>query len=168
LGGRPGTGKTTTIAKIAAQERARRGTRLNLLAADGFRVGAVEQLRLYADIIGTPFTVARTPAEIERSLLDTRGPVLVDTAGRSARDPRAHEMVSMLSDLPGVRTHLVVPAAATVRDVNRVLHIYGDKSPKRVVLTRVDEAESVSPLMHLFQERGMQISFLGTGQRVPE
>ncbi len=166
--GPPGAGKTTTIAKIAAQERARRGTRLNLLAADGFRVGAVEQLRLYADIIGTPFAVARTPAEIERSLLGTRGPVLVDAAGRSARDPRAQEMVSMPSDMPGVRTHLVVPAAAAVRDVNRVLDIYGDKSPRRVVLTRVDEAESVSPLMHLFQERGMQISYLGTGQRVPE
>jgi len=166
--GPPGAGKTTTIAKIAAQERARRGVRLNLLAADGFRVGAVEQLRIYADIINTPFAVARTPAEIERTLLDTKGPVLVDTAGRSARDPRAHEVVSMLSGMPGVRTHLVVPAAATIRDVNRVLDIYGDKSPKRVVLTRVDEAESVSPLMQVFQERGLKISYLGTGQRVPE
>jgi flagellar biosynthesis protein FlhF len=166
--GPPGAGKTTTIAKIAAQERARRGVRLNLLAADGFRVGAVEQLRIYADIINTPFSIARTPSEIERSLLDTKGPVLVDTAGRSARDPRAHEVVSMLAGMPGVRTHLVVPAAATIRDVNRVLDIYGDKSPKRVVLTRVDEAESVSPLMQVFQERGLKISYLGTGQRVPE
>jgi flagellar biosynthesis protein FlhF len=166
--GPPGAGKTTTIAKIAAQERARRGMRLNLLAADGFRVGAVEQLRLYADIIGTPFTVARTPADIEQSLLGTRGPVLVDTAGRSARDPRAHEIVSMLSGMSGVRTHLVVPAAASVRDVHRVLDIYGDKSPRRVVLTRVDEAESVSPLMQVFQERGLKVSYLGTGQRVPD
>lgn len=74
----------------------------------------------------------------------------------------------MLAGMPGVRTHLVVPAAATIRDVNRVLDIYGDKSPKRVVLTRVDEAESVSPLMQVFQERGLKISYLGTGQRVPE
>jgi flagellar biosynthesis protein FlhF len=166
--GPPGAGKTITIAKIAAQERARRGQKLNLLAADGFRVGAVEQLRLYADILGTPFAVARTPAEIERSLLDTKGPVLVDTAGRSARDPRAHEVVSMLSGMPGVRTHLVVPAGATLRDVHRVLDIYGDKAPKRVVLTRVDEADSVSPLMQIFQERGLKISYLGTGQRVPD
>jgi flagellar biosynthesis protein FlhF len=166
--GPPGAGKTTTIAKIAAQERARRGTRLNLLAADGFRVGAVEQLRLYADIIGTPFSIARSPADIEQSLLSTKGTVLVDTAGRSARDPKAHEVVSMLSEMPGVRTHLVVAAGATVRDVHRVLDIYGDKSPKRVVLTRVDEAESVSPLMQIFQERGMKVSYIGTGQRVPD
>ncbi|MFI5077446.1 MAG: hypothetical protein ACHQRO_08895, partial [Vicinamibacteria bacterium] len=55
--GPPGAGKTTTIAKIAARERAQRGRRLSLLAADGFRVGAVEQLRLYADLIGSPFAV---------------------------------------------------------------------------------------------------------------
>src|SRR4029453_12710845 len=90
-----GGGKPTTIAKIAAQERARRGARLNLLAADGFRVGAVEQLRLYADIIGSPFAVARTPREIEQSLGRTQGPVLIDTAGRSASDNRALEVASM-------------------------------------------------------------------------
>lgn len=166
--GPPGAGKTTTIAKIAAQERARRGQKLNLLAADGFRVGAVEQLRIYADIIGSSFAVARTPAEIERSILTTRGTVLVDTAGRSVRDPRAQEVVSMLSGLPGVRTHLVMPAAATVRDLRSVLDAYGEKGPNRVVLTRVDEADSVSPLMHILHERGLKVSYLGTGQRVPE
>ena len=166
--GPPGAGKTTTIAKIAAQERARRGQKLNLLAADGFRVGAVEQLRLYADIIGSQFAIARTPAEIERSILTTRGTVLVDTAGRSVRDPRAQEVVAMLSGLPGVRTHLVMPAAASVRDLRNVLDAYGDKTPNRVVLTRVDEADSVSPLMHVLHERGLKVSYLGTGQRVPE
>ena len=59
--GPPGVGKTTTIAKLAAQERARNGRRLALMSADGFRVGAVEQLRLYANILGAPLTVARTP-----------------------------------------------------------------------------------------------------------
>lgn len=166
--GPPGAGKTTTIAKIAAQERARRGQKLNLLAADGFRVGAVEQLRLYADIIGSSFAVARTPAEIERSILTTRGTVLVDTAGRSVRDPRAQEVVSMLSGLPGVRTHLVMPAAASVRDLRNVLDAYGDKGPNRVVFTRIDEADSVSPLMQVLHERGLKVSYLGTGQRVPE
>jgi flagellar biosynthesis protein FlhF len=166
--GPPGAGKTTTIAKIAAQERARKGAKLNLLAADGFRVGAVEQLRLYADIIGSSFSVARTPAEIERTILTTRGTVLVDTAGRSVRDPRAQEVVSMLAGLPGVRTHLVVPAASSVRDLRRVLDTYGDKSPNRVVLTRVDETDSVSPLLHFLEEHDLKISYLGTGQRVPE
>jgi flagellar biosynthesis protein FlhF len=165
--GPPGAGKTTTIAKIAAQERARRGTRVSLLAADGFRVGAVEQLRLYADIIGSPFAVARTPREIEQSLVASRGPVLVDTAGRSLGDARALEVATALAALPGVRTHLVMPAGASLREATRLLDAYGDKV-RRVVLTRVDEADAISPLLDLIAQRDLAVSYLGTGQRVPE
>jgi flagellar biosynthesis protein FlhF len=165
--GPPGAGKTTTIAKIAAQERARRGARVGLLAADGFRVGAVEQLRLYADIIGSPFAVARTPREIEQSLSTLKGPVLVDTAGRSIGDARALEVAAMLSSLPGVRTHLVMPAGSSVRSATRLLETYGDRV-RRVVLTRVDEADGISPLLELLADRELTLSYLGTGQRVPE
>jgi flagellar biosynthesis protein FlhF len=165
--GPPGAGKTTTIAKIAARERARRGQRLSLLAADGFRVGAVEQLRLYADLIGSPFAVARTPAEIERSLASTRGPILVDTAGRSIGDARALEVAERLSSLPGVRTHVVLPAGTSPRQAARLLDAYGDRA-RRVVLTRLDEGESVAPLLKLIAARDLTLSYLGTGQRVPD
>jgi flagellar biosynthesis protein FlhF len=165
--GPPGAGKTTTIAKIAARERAQNGRKLSLLAADGFRVGAVEQLRLYADLIGSPFAVARTPAEIERSLVATASPVLVDTAGRSIGDARALEVAERLSSLPGVRTHVVLPAGSSVRQAARLLDVYGARA-RRVVLTRLDEGESVAPLLKLIAERDLTLSYLGTGQRVPD
>jgi flagellar biosynthesis protein FlhF len=165
--GPPGAGKTTTIAKIAARERAQHGRRLSLLAADGFRVGAVEQLRLYADLIGSPFAVARTPAEIERSLGSTRSPILVDTAGRSLGDARALEVAERLSSLPGVRTHVVLPAGSSVRQAARLLDVYGARA-RRVVLTRLDEGDSVAPLLKLLAERDLTLSYLGTGQRVPD
>ncbi len=164
---RPGAGKTTTIAKIAARERAQNGRKLSLLAADGFRVGAVEQLRLYADLIGSPFAVARTPAEIERSLIATASPVLVDTAGRSIGDARALEVAERLSSLPGVRTHVVLPAGSSVRQAARLLDAYGARA-RRVVLTRLDEGDSVAPLLKLIAERDLTLSYLGTGQRVPD
>ena len=97
----------------------------------------------------------------------SRGPVLVDTAGRSASDDRALEGAAMLADTPGVRTHLVMPAGASLREATRLLETYGGRA-RRVVLTRLDEADSVSPLMHLFAERNLAVSYLGTGQRVPE
>ena len=165
--GPPGAGKTTTIAKIAARERARRGTRLSLLAADGFRVGAVEQLRLYADLIGSPFAVARTPAEIERSLAATASPILVDTAGRSIGDARALEVAERLSSLPGLRTHVVIPAGSSVRQAARLLDAYGHRA-RRVVLTRLDEGDAIAPLLKLIAQRDLTVSYLGTGQRVPE
>ena len=165
--GPPGAGKTTTIAKIAARERAQHGRKLSLLAADGFRVGAVEQLRLYADLIGSPFAVARTPAEIERSLVATASPILVDTAGRSIGDARALEVAERLSSLPGVRTHVVLPAGSSVRQAARLLDAYGSRA-RRVVLTRLDEGDSVAPLLKLIAERDLTLSYLGTGQRVPD
>jgi flagellar biosynthesis protein FlhF len=128
--GPPGAGKTTTIAKLAAQERALRGRRLGLVAADGFRVGAIEQLRLYADIIGSSFTVARTAADIEAVLNQRRRlPVLIDTAGRSPRDREARKMIQQVAGRAGVRTHLVIPAASTVATLDRWLAGFGDTRP---------------------------------------
>jgi flagellar biosynthesis protein FlhF len=167
--GPPGAGKTTTIAKIAAQERARHGRRLGLVAADGYRVGAVEQLRLYADIIGTSFRVVRAPAEMEQVFAKPLPyPMLVDTAGRSPRDRAAREMFDFLSGRKGVRTHVVIPASINVAELDRVLDGFGQVRPDRVVLTRLDESESVSPLITALRERQLAVSYLGTGQRVPE
>jgi flagellar biosynthesis protein FlhF len=166
--GPPGAGKTTTIAKIAAQDRARRAARWTLVAADGYRVGAVEQLRLYADILSAPFAVARTPQDLERVLGAAKPPLLVDTAGRSPDDRGVQDVYAVLAGRAGVRTHLVLPAATTPRDAARICDRYEPARPERVVLTRVDEADSVAPLVRVLRERRLSVSFLGNGQRVPE
>jgi flagellar biosynthesis protein FlhF len=166
--GPPGAGKTTTIAKIAAQERARRGTRLGLIAADGFRVGAVEQLRLYADILGSPLTVARTPQELEAALKKARRPLLLDTAGRSPSDEASRDMMRVLASRRDVRAHLVLAAGTPHDAVKRIFDRFEDARPARVVITKLDEAESLAPLMPVLRDRGLPLSYLGTGQNVPE
>jgi len=166
--GPPGVGKTTTIAKIAAQRRIRQGARVTLVAADGFRVGAVEQLRLYADIMGAPFVVTRTPADLARTIAAAKGPVLVDTAGRSPRDKDFARLVESVAGQPHVRTHLVLPAGLGRRDAERALAVFKAASPARLVLTRVDEAESVAPFVGLMRDHKLRLTYMGTGQRVPE
>jgi flagellar biosynthesis protein FlhF len=166
--GPPGVGKTTTIAKLAAQERGRHGRKLALMSADGFRVGAVEQLRLYADILGAPLTVARTPGELETALDSARRPLLLDTAGRSPSDDVSREMLRVLSGRRGVRTHLVLAASTPPSTARRVLDRFEDARPTRLVITKVDEADSLGPLVSVLHERQLPISYLGTGQRVPE
>ncbi|HVB38973.1 MAG TPA: hypothetical protein VND92_10565, partial [Vicinamibacterales bacterium] len=166
--GPPGVGKTTTVAKIAAQERAKKGARLGLVSADGYRVGAVEQLRLYADIIGTKFVATRTAGELEFALASGGRPLLIDTAGRTPGDRTVRDLFELLAGRAGVRTHLVLPANATARDAERIFEGYAGAQPQRVVLTRLDEAESLSPLVGVLRERQIPISYLSTGQRVPE
>jgi flagellar biosynthesis protein FlhF len=167
--GPPGAGKTTTIAKIASQARATEGRRLGLIAADGLRIGAVEQLRTYAEILHAPFRVARTSEELDAALSTRRRqPVLIDTAGRSPSDGAARDLFSVLADKTGVRTHLVMPASTSPGAAKRIFDSYAEARPSRLVLTRIDEAESLAPLVSLLQERELPISYLGTGQRVPD
>jgi flagellar biosynthesis protein FlhF len=166
--GPPGVGKTTTIAKIAAQERARRGQALTMVAADAFRAGAVEQLRTYADVIGAPFRIARTADELDKALDGGRQTLLVDTAGRSASDPSVREVLRMLGRRKGIRTHLVIAADTSVASARRIFDTYQDARPERLVITKLDEAETLSPLVTLLRERALPISYFTAGQRVPE
>jgi flagellar biosynthesis protein FlhF len=168
--GPPGVGKTTTIAKLASQERARGGSRLGLVAADGFRVGAVEQLRLYADVLGTPLTIARTPDELELAIRGAKKnrPLLVDTAGRSPNDDVSREMMRVVAGRKNVRTHLVLAAGTSPATVRRVLARFDDAQPARLVITKLDEAESLASIVGVLREQKIPISYLATGQNVPE
>lgn len=166
--GPPGVGKTTTIAKIAAQERARRGRPLGLIGADAFRAGAVEQLRTYASVIGAPFRVARTLEDLDKALAAGRQTMLVDTAGRSPAESGLRELRRLLGTRRGVRTHLVMAADTSVASARRILDAYAEVGADRLVISKVDEADSVSPLVALAGERGLRVSYLTTGQRVPE
>ena len=166
--GPPGAGKTTTIAKLAAQLRAKTGLKPTLVAADGYRVGAVEQLRLYADILGLPFVVARTAGDLDRVLATAGRPMLVDTAGRSPSDRGVRDLFDALSGRPGVQTHLVMAAGTSARDAERVFETYRAARPARVVLSKVDETESVGALVGLLRARQQRVSWIGCGQRVPE
>jgi flagellar biosynthesis protein FlhF len=166
--GPPGVGKTTTIAKIAAQGRAGQSARFGLVAADGFRVGAVEQLRIYADIIGSPFAVARSGAELAEALNGGRGPLLVDTAGRSPRDTGSADILNALAGRTGVRRHLVLPAGTTAADARRVIERFAAAQPDRLVLTRLDDVETIGPLLGVLRECRLPVSYLTNGQNVPD
>lgn len=166
--GPPGVGKTTTIAKIAAQERVRRKRALGVVSADAFRAGAVEQLRTYAAIIGAPFRAARTNEEMDQAIGAARQTLLVDTAGRSPADDDLMDVRRMLGQRDGVRTHLVLPADTSVSSARRIVARFADTKPDRVVVSRLDESESPTALFTWLLQTGLPISYVTTGQRVPE
>jgi flagellar biosynthesis protein FlhF len=166
--GPPGVGKTTTIAKIAAQERVRRRRALNLVSADGFRAGAIEQLRSYAEVMAVPFRAARTADELQQALTHARNPILVDTPGRSASESDVTGMFEVLCRRRHVRTHLVLAADTSPAAARRVFDRYARLEPSRVVITKLDECDSVTPLLAVVREQGLPVSYLTMGQRIPE
>ncbi|MEZ5316931.1 MAG: hypothetical protein R2752_05970 [Vicinamibacterales bacterium] len=166
--GPPGVGKTTTIAKIAAQERARHGRTLALVAADAFRAGAVDQLRSYAAIVQSPFRVARSAEELGAALSAARIPALVDTAGRSPADEAMAGFAEVLERRRSVRTHLVLAADTSPVAARRIFDRYAPLRPSRVVITKLDESDSVMPLLGVVRDQGLPVSYLAGGQRVPE
>ena len=116
LVGPTGVGKTTTIAKLAANYRLRENRRVGLITVDTYRIAAVEQLRTYADIIDLPMEVVSTPREMRQAVERMRDfdLVLMDTAGRSPRDEvRIRELRSMLAEAGPHEVHLVLSAASS-------------------------------------------------------
>jgi len=83
--GPTGVGKTTTIAKVAAHAALRHGRTVALVAADTYRIAGVEQIRTYADLLGVPWSMAKTRTELQRALERHRDAdlVLLDTAGQN-------------------------------------------------------------------------------------
>ncbi len=167
--GPPGVGKTTTIAKIAAQERARHDRTINLIAADAARAGAVDQLRSYAAIVRSPFRVARSARELDEALGASRHPTLVDTAGRSSKDVDGlADLFETLARRRRVRSHLVLAADTSPATARRILERYKSFKPSRVAITKLDESESLMPLLGVIRDSGLPVSYLTAGQRVPE
>jgi flagellar biosynthesis protein FlhF len=166
--GPPGVGKTTTIAKIAAQECVGGRRTLNLVSADGFRAGAIEQLRSYAEILAVPFRSARTHDELREAVAYARNPILVDTAGRAASDDDDAALFDALCREQHVRTHLVLAADTPATTARRAFDRYASFGPSRVVITKLDECDSVTPLLSVVRDQGLPVSYLTTGQRIPE
>jgi flagellar biosynthesis protein FlhF len=169
--GPTGVGKTTTIAKLAATLKLRRGKAVGLVTADTYRIAAVEQLRTYASIIDVPLEVALTPEDMREALgrLESCDVVLVDTAGRSQHDrDRIEELRRFVLAARPHEVHLVLSGAAGQRVLLREAEAFASVGIDRIVLTKLDEAVSFGMLVNVLRTVGKALSFVTTGQEVPD
>ncbi len=172
--GPTGVGKTTTTAKLAARCVVKFGAgALGLITTDSYRIGAFDQLATYGRILGVPVHTAHTEAELHEALATMRDKhlVLIDTAGMSQRDPRVREHLRML-DLPQIRPVVLLNATAQRETLDDVLRAYGVApaagKPRTVVLTKLDEAVKLAPVLDLCMRHSLELAYVSTGQRVPE
>jgi flagellar biosynthesis protein FlhF len=171
LVGPTGVGKTTTIAKLAANFRLREKRKVGLITVDTYRVAAVEQLRTYADIIDLPMQVVSTPREMREAAramahLDL---VLLDTAGRSPKDEvKIQELKAFLAEANADEVHLVLSSVGSAMSLEQTARRFAEVGTTGLVLTKLDEATSFGHLLPLLTGRGLPLSYVTDGQNVPD
>ncbi len=171
LVGPTGVGKTTTVAKLAANFKLAHGLRPGLVTVDTYRIAAVEQLRTYAEIIDLPLAVANAPGEMRRAI-DELGDVdlvLIDTAGRSPRDEvKIRELADFLAAAQPDEVHLVLSAVAGERSLRAAVERFSVAHADRLILTKLDEADGLGGVLAVLGHADRTVSYLTTGQAVPD
>lgn len=169
--GPTGVGKTTTLAKLAARFALEQGKNVALVTADTYRIGAVEQLRTYARIMGLPLEIALSPDEVTAGVAKhhDKDVVLIDTVGRSQRnDGHLAELKTFVEAANPTDIYLCV-AASLGKDVQtEVIERFAALSPTRLAVTKLDESTDRGALVNLPLKTGLGISCMTAGQNVPQ
>lgn len=172
LVGSTGVGKTTTIAKLAAQFILKHGSRqIALITTDNYRIGAHEQINTYGKILDVPVRVAADADDLRRHIdsFSDKRLILIDTAGMSQRDMRLAEQLASLQhgDLP-IQPYLVMSATTQYKAALEIIDAFQMIDPQATILTKFDEAVSKGAALSAMIERRMPLSFITDGQQVPE
>ncbi|SCZ77766.1 flagellar biosynthesis protein FlhF [Acidaminobacter hydrogenoformans] len=170
--GSTGVGKTTTIAKIAAQAKLNELRRVGLITMDTYRIGAVEQLKKYADIMDLPMMTVMTPAEMKpayQKLKKSCDLVLIDTLGTSYRNQAQIEDIRRyLNEIEDLCKVVVLPATLELEIFEKTLEAYRALGIDRTILTKLDEMDSQSRLFSYVRRLEEPLAYVTTGQNVPD
>lgn len=169
--GTTGVGKTTTIAKLAAQLMLKARKKVGLISIDNYRIGAMEQLRIYANILGIPCFPAFNRKDLVFALqrMEKTNVVLIDTAGQSQYDlARIEELKRMITDDLTISTHLLLSVGTTESEMSRTAINFSPLKFQSYIFTKMDEADRCGSVINQIMKMRAPISYITTGQNVPE
>jgi flagellar biosynthesis protein FlhF len=167
--GPTGVGKTTTVAKLAADLRLRQNHRVGLITLDTYRIAAIDQLKKYAEILRSPLQVIASPDDMRAAIHSMHECefILIDTAGRSPRDAlKLNELKSFLSVACPDEVHLVLSSTASQECVELAVSRFGEVGMDRIIFTKLDEAAHVGVVLNVVSRVKMSLSYITTGQDV--
>jgi flagellar biosynthesis protein FlhF len=169
--GPTGTGKTTSLVKLAARYSWEKKLKVGLVTADTYRIAATEQLRIYAGIMGLPLLVARTAHDFQKSLAEfsSMDVIMVDTPGRNPRDTQElWKLQALLASGGETERNLVLSANVSLENLFQATEGYGIIGIDNVIFTKLDEGSRFGFLYDYLQTTRKAVSYLTDGQKVPE
>ncbi len=169
--GPTGVGKTTTIAKLAATDRVKHHKEVGLVSMDTYRIAAVEQLRVFADLAKIPMEVAYKPEHMvaARRKFSSKEVIYIDTPGRSPRDEQAiAEMARYLQAIQPDEIHLVLNLSTRPSDLLKAIKQFQTIPINRILFTKLDETDQYGAMLDVVQSLSVPISYITYGQDVPE
>lgn len=170
--GPPGVGKTSTIAKLAAAAKIRnKNGSVALITLDNDRIAAIQQLKIYAKIIGIPIQAASNQRELEKAIkrFQNKSLILVDTAGLSQNN------TSQINDLKGafqriryLEVHLLLSATTKEADLMDMIQRFNPISFTRLVFTKLDESTSYGNLLNILVRTKIPLSYFTNSRDIPD
>ena len=153
------------------EEVAEQKVRVAIITIDTYRIGAVDQLKAYAGIMGLALTVAETPEALAAAIKANTDKhlIFIDTAGRNPRDQeRLLEMKSFLQVDPSIENHLCLAATTRDRELMQIFDRFSLLPLSGVLFTKLDESESFGCILNMHLKHKVPLSYFSNGQRVPE
>ena len=171
LVGTTGVGKTTTVAKLAAKFMLESKKKVGLISIDNYRIGAMEQIKAYAKILGVPCYPAMNRRDLDFVLrnLSDKDVILIDTAGQSQYDQaRIAELKEMISGEFDIGTHLLLSVPTSQKEMRKTAVNFEPLQCRSCIFTKIDEAQRHGAIVNHLMETNLPVSFLTNGQNVPE
>jgi flagellar biosynthesis protein FlhF len=169
--GPTGVGKTTTLAKIAADYSLNKKKGVALITADTYRIAAVDQLKTYADILGVPVTVVYSAEEVGGVIekFSDKDLILIDTAGRSVKEKEQFEELSKLVEYADAdEVYLVLSSTTSASNCKEIMQNYKFLEKYKLIFTKLDETSIVGVILNAKYHTNNKLSYLTTGQSVPD
>jgi flagellar biosynthesis protein FlhF len=169
--GPTGVGKTTTIAKLAAEQVLKYNRKVGFITSDTYRIAAVEQLKTYATILNVPLEVVFSPQDLSKAYeqLQDRDLIFMDTAGRNYRNEMyVSELNALLRSQGKSETFLVLSLTTKYKDMKAITDNFSKFKLDKVLFTKLDETDSYGAVVNLVHDFKLQLSYVTHGQNVPD
>jgi len=168
--GPTGVGKTTTLAKLAARFTIEQNKKVGFITADTYRIAAVDQLKIYADILEIPMSIIYSPSEISKALEEhnDKDIVLIDTAGRSMKDQNHEKEISEMIAFGNIdEICLVISSNTSPQGCVNIINTYKFLPHYSLLFTKLDEVTTYGTILNCCLLSKKPLSYITTGQNVP-